>query len=85
MLARAINRASVVHCPNAFSTCAQALSAREKDILELIVKGLLKKGIADQLALSDHTVDNHLRSIYQKLHVHSRSSAVAKALSARLF
>jgi len=60
------------------------LSAREKDILELTVKGLLKKEIADQLALSYHTVDNHLRSIYEKLHVHSRSSAVAKALSERL-
>ena len=61
------------------------LSVREKEILELIVKGLLKKEIADQLSLSYHTVDNHLRSIYEKLHVHSRSGAVAKALNERLF
>jgi len=61
------------------------LSAREKEILELVVKGLLKKEIADQLGLSYHTVDNHLRSIYEKLHVHSRSGAVAKALNERLF
>jgi DNA-binding NarL/FixJ family response regulator len=61
------------------------LSARETAILELIVKGLLKKEIADRLALSYHTVDNHLRSIYQKLHVHSRSGAVARALNERLF
>jgi DNA-binding NarL/FixJ family response regulator len=61
------------------------LSAREKEILELIVQGLLKKEIADRLGLSYHTVDNHLRSIYEKLHVHSRSGAVAKALNERLF
>jgi DNA-binding NarL/FixJ family response regulator len=61
------------------------LSAREKEILEGIVQGLLKKEIADRLGLSYHTVDNHLRSIYEKLHVHSRSGAVAKALSERLF
>jgi len=65
--------------------CDYGLSAREKEILELIVKGLLKKEIADQLALSYHTVDNHLRNIYEKLHVHSRSGAVAKALNERLF
>ncbi len=61
------------------------LSGREKEILEGIVQGLLKKEIADRLGLSYHTVDNHLRSIYEKLHVHSRSGAVAKALSERLF
>lgn len=61
------------------------LSAREKETLELVVKGLLKKEIADQLGLSYHTVDNHLRSIYEKLHVHSRSGAIAKALNERLF
>ena len=61
------------------------LSTREKEILELIVKGLLKKEIADQLGRSYHTVDNHLRSIYEKLNVHSRSGAVAKALNERSF
>lgn len=60
------------------------LSPREREILEFMVKGLIKKEIADQLKLSYHTVDNHLRSIYNKLHVHTRSGAVAKALSERL-
>ena len=43
------------------------------------------KEIADQLSLSYHTVDTHLRNIYAKLHVNTRSGAVAKALKERLF
>ncbi len=60
------------------------LSEREREVLEWMVKGLAKKEIADRLSLSYHTVDNHLRSIYSKLHVHTRSLAVAKAVSERL-
>jgi DNA-binding NarL/FixJ family response regulator len=61
------------------------LTAREQKILELMAQGLLKKEIADQLALSYHTVDTHLRNIYAKLHVNTRTGAVAKALRERLF
>jgi DNA-binding NarL/FixJ family response regulator len=61
------------------------LTDRERKILELMAKGLIKKEIADQLDLSYHTVDTHLRNIYTKLHVHTRTGAVAKALSERLF
>lgn len=61
------------------------LSDREKEVLELMARGLLMKQIADQLSVSYHTVNNHLRNIYAKLHVNSRSSAVAKALHERLF
>jgi DNA-binding NarL/FixJ family response regulator len=60
------------------------LSARETQILELMSRGLIKKEIADQVGISYHTVDNHLRSIYSKLHVHTRSGAVAKALNEKL-
>ena len=61
------------------------LTAREQKIVELMTQGLIKKEIADRLELSYHTVDTHLRNIYTKLHVHSRTGAVAKALKERLF
>jgi DNA-binding NarL/FixJ family response regulator len=61
------------------------LTPREQKILELMTQGLIKKEIADNLSLSYHTVDTHLRNIYIKLHVHNRSGAVAKAFQERLF
>lgn len=60
------------------------LSSREIEILQLLVEGLPKKLIADKLSISYHTVDSHLRKIYEKLKVHSASSAVAKALKENL-
>ena len=56
------------------------LSEREKEILQLMTTGLIKKEIADRLALSIHTVDTYLRRIYEKLQVNTRTGAVAKAL-----
>ena len=56
----------------------------EKQILHLLVAGDPKKQIAYDLGISFHTVDTHLRNIYTKLQVHSRSGAVAKALKERL-
>lgn len=61
------------------------LTKREVQVIELMVKGLLVKQIAAELDVSFHTIDSHLRSIYGKLHVQSRSTAVAKALKERLF
>lgn len=60
------------------------LTQREIQILELMVRGHIKKEIADQLSLSFHTVDTHLRNIYGKLQVHTRTAAVAKALQGGL-
>ncbi len=58
----------------------EPLTSREEDVLRHLVRGLIKKEIADQLAISQHTVDMHLRSVYRKLHVRSQTEAVSKAL-----
>jgi DNA-binding NarL/FixJ family response regulator len=60
------------------------LTDRENEILGLLADGLTKKMLADKLFLSKHTIDSHIRNIYSKLHVHSRSKAVAKALRENL-
>lgn len=57
-----------------------SLTEREREVLRLIVRGLTKKEVATELDLSRHTVDSHLRNIYQKLHVHNRAGAVATAI-----
>jgi DNA-binding NarL/FixJ family response regulator len=57
-----------------------ALTDREKDILRLMADGLVKKEIADHLNISVHTVNTHIRSIYEKLHVNTNTGAVAKAI-----
>ncbi|MGB0291321.1 MAG: LuxR C-terminal-related transcriptional regulator [Luteolibacter sp.] len=56
------------------------LTTREEDVLRFLVQGLIKKEIADELDISQHTVDMHVRSIYRKLQVHSQTEAVSKAL-----
>lgn len=55
-----------------------SLSVREKEILELLSKGLMYKEIASQLFLSPETVRKHVYHIYEKLHVNNRVSAVNK-------
>lgn len=62
-------------------TDAQALSKREQEILELLAKGYRYKEIADTLSISFDTVRSHLRNIYDKLHVSSRTEAVVKFLN----
>lgn len=59
------------------------LSEREKSVLNLIVQGYSYKLIAAELFISLDTVRSHIRKIYEKLHVNSKSEAVAKALKAR--
>jgi len=60
------------------------LTPREKEVLGLLVGGLSKRQIADKLIVSFYTIDTHLKNIYEKLHVHTRSGVVAKALKERL-
>ena len=54
------------------------LSHREKEVLELLSKGLLYKEIAQQLGVGTETVKKHLKNIYQKLHVQNKIEALNK-------
>ena len=60
---------------------AVALSPREIEVLDLLSKGYLYKEIADMLKLTYATVHTHIRHIYEKLHVRSRTEAVARHLN----
>jgi DNA-binding NarL/FixJ family response regulator len=57
-----------------------ALSPREREVLGGLAEGQAYKQIADKLGVSIHTVRNYIRRIYEKLHVCSRTEAVAKYL-----
>jgi DNA-binding NarL/FixJ family response regulator len=54
------------------------LSPREREVLELLARGYLYKEIVDKLQVSRGTVNTYIRRIYEKLHVRSRSQAVAR-------
>jgi len=69
----------VLHIPANFD-----LTEREKEILGCLVKGLSHKLIAGELFISVHTVNTHIRNIYEKLHVRSVSAAVAKAIKEKI-
>jgi len=56
------------------------LSRREQEVLELLAKGYRYKEIADALSIGFETVRSHLKNIYDKLHVRSRTEAVVKFL-----
>ena len=60
------------------------LSDREREVLSLLVKGNSYKAIAAACFISIDTVSTHIRHIYEKLHVHSKSEAVAKAIFQKL-
>jgi len=55
------------------------LTNREKEILQLLAKGLLYKEIAEQLHITTGTVRIHIHKIYEKLHVQNRTEAINKA------
>ncbi len=56
------------------------LTAREKEVLNHLADGYNYQEIADKIFISVDTVRHHIRNIYKKLHVHSQSEAVAKAI-----
>lgn len=60
------------------------LTAREQDVLTLLVRGFSYKMIASEHHVSLDTVRTHIKNIYEKLHVNSKSEAVAKALQNKM-
>ena len=66
------------------NTTQSELSDREREVLEALVEGHGTKAIADKLFVSINTIRFHLRNIYNKLHVNSRTEAVAKALKNKI-
>jgi len=62
----------------------QHLTPQEIKLLSLLAQGYSYQASANQLNISVNTVRNYIRSIYDKLHVHSKSEAVSKALRSRL-
>ncbi len=65
----------------AIRTGEYRLTEREEEILRAIIKGLSNKEIAARFGISVHTVNNHIRHIFEKMQVHSRGEAVARAMA----
>ena len=57
----------------------EALTGREIDVLKLFSRGLSYRETADALGISPHTIGDHVKSIYRKLSVHSRTEAIFEA------
>ena len=70
--------------PTVSGNGADPLSPREVDVLRELVGGARNSDIATRLSISEPTVKSHLRSIYQKLGVDSRSAAVSAAIQRKL-
>jgi DNA-binding NarL/FixJ family response regulator len=69
--------------PVASAAEVEGLSPREREILELLAAGFPNKEIASRVGLTDGTVRWHLRHVYNKLHVRSRTEAALKFLSGK--
>ncbi|HTH55206.1 MAG TPA: response regulator transcription factor [Cyclobacteriaceae bacterium] len=69
--------------PKENTSTMSLISAREQDVLNLIIEGHSYKMIGDKLFISIDTVRSHIRKIYEKLHVNSKAEAISKALRKR--
>jgi two-component system, NarL family, nitrate/nitrite response regulator NarL len=58
----------------------RSLTPRERQVLQLVTKGMTNKEIGAQLHIAENTVKNHLRNILEKLHLHNRAQAAAYAV-----
>ena len=66
------------------ATAFPELTDRERELLELIARGLNNQAIADRLVLSPKTVRNHVSNIFSKLQVRDRAEAIVRAREAGL-
>jgi DNA-binding NarL/FixJ family response regulator len=84
-MSREIARKVIVSFQEPLTTAAEVegLSPREQEILELLAQGFANKEIAHRVGVSDGTVRWHLRHVYHKLHVRSRTEAALKFRSAK--
>ena len=62
----------------------ESLSAREKEVIVCVIKGMTNKQIADNLCLSTHTVITHRRNISAKLQIHSTAGLIIYAIVNKL-
>ncbi len=60
-----------------------SLTAREREVLNLLARGHSNREIAEELVITNKTVKNHLSRIYEKIGVHSRAEAIALWLGVR--
>ncbi|MBN1812312.1 MAG: response regulator [Anaerolineae bacterium] len=65
-----------------FSSELDILTSREREVVELLAQGMTNREIAAELFITTNTVKRHLKSIFEKLDVHTRSAAAAKAVGA---
>jgi len=84
-MSREIARKVILSFQEPVTTAAEVegLSPREREILELLAEGFPNKQIAARVGLTDGTVRWHLRHVYNKLHVRSRTEAALKFLSGK--
>jgi DNA-binding NarL/FixJ family response regulator len=84
-MSREIARKVIASFQESLTVAAEVeeLSPREREILELLAAGFPNKQIADRLGLTDGTVRWHLRHVYNKLHVRSRTEAALKFRSTK--
>jgi DNA-binding NarL/FixJ family response regulator len=66
--------------PSPGESSVARLTAGEKEFLDQLAKGYAYKEIADRMKISIDTVRSYVRTVYEKLHVHSRTEAVVKYL-----
>ncbi len=82
MAGRVLAGAGADHPPAPDPTAFPFLTDREREVLDLVARGLTNPAIAARLYLSEKTVRNHVSSIFTKLHVQDRAAAVARARDA---